>query len=125
MLAGDESSADRRVDTGRRISTGDEDTLASLAAFAPFDGDPMSRVLRADPEDRWEESRPDLLQADETHPRHPRPVVEHGPEWLGQEVRQDLGVHAVIDQDSPVDDATDDGNPHREPFPTIVQSKSL
>jgi hypothetical protein len=73
----------------------------------------MSGILGRDSNPRRQESRPDLLEANQANPNHPDAANDLRSKWGWQECGQNAGLNAVVDQDSPIDNATNDRELHR------------
>jgi len=63
-----------------------------------------------------QEARPYVLEPDQADAGHARAVDQHWPERLGEHARKRRRVDTIVDQDSAVDEAADNGYAHGMPF---------
>jgi hypothetical protein len=112
MDAWKQPTTQERIESRRSVSAWDEDALAGLAVLIPLDGDPVRSVFGRETAKRWQPSGPDVLEPDQADSSHACAVDQLGPERGRENPTQNLGVHPEIDENSAVDDASDDRDLH-------------
>lgn len=61
------TAASPMIKQGISVAPGNVDTFPGSAILAPFNGYPMSRILRSDPEHGRKSRWPDMLEADKAN----------------------------------------------------------
>jgi hypothetical protein len=112
MDAWKQSAACQGIEPGGGIPPWDEDALPGVAVLVPLHGNPVRSVFRGDAQEGRQETGPDVLEPDQTDSGHACPVDHLGSEGCGENPSQNIGVHPEVDQDSAVDEATDDRDLH-------------
>ncbi len=112
MDAGEDPPAGHRIGPRARVAPSHEHPLAHQALVVPLDGDSVGRIFRSDAEPGGQKGRANVFQADQADACHAVPGDDLGPEGRRQLAGQDLRIDPVIDQDPPIDEATNDGDSH-------------
>ncbi len=112
--SGKDSASGERVEARVGVTAGDEDAFFCCAVFmVPFDGDAVGGVLAIDAGERWEKSRADLFETDETNPCDGVTFHKLRPEILRQMRLNDIGRDPVVQEKATPDDSFDRGDFHR------------
>jgi hypothetical protein len=102
-----DATADDYVGDGRAVAARYVDAVAEAFVILPLDCDPMRRVLAAETDPARKRSRSQFGYAEQTDASNGIAVDELRAERTREQRRGDLGIDAVVDKQSSVDDPVD------------------
>ena len=108
-----QSAANQGLQSRRGVTSRNVDAFLNSVATAPFDGDSVRSIFGGKPDERRNKPRSNLPKANQTDSADCPTVDQCRTKRRGQEALHYLRLYPVVDQNSPVNQTSNDGYSHQ------------
>lgn len=121
MDAGKDSTAHECIESGIGVASWNVNTATKLPIRFPLNGDSMRSVFRSDAPRNGKDRGTNVSKSDQTDATDGVSVNDLGAKWLRKHRGHDVGVDAVVGQNSAVNDSAD----HRYSHETLLGERCV
>src|SRR5260370_35540872 len=115
MDSGKEPSTNEGVELRRGVTPGNIHPFSICAVLFPLHRNAVSRVLRRETEQAWQRAWSHLFEANEADAGYTHPMNALRSKWSWQKPLEIVGLHTVIQEETPINSACKGRNIHDVP----------